>query len=687
MSVGETLVFNDRYEIQQRLGRGGMADVYLARDRLLERRVAVKVLFPEFATDPSFVARFRREAQAAANLTHPNIVAVYDWGQQGGTYFIVMEYVNGRTLADLLRAEGKLLPTRAADLSAEVAAALGFAHRNGVVHRDVKPGNILVTNAGEVKVADFGIARVANAGTDSGLTQAGSVMGTAAYFSPEQAQGATPDPRSDLYSLGIVMYEMVGGRPPFGGDNPVSIAYKQVHEAPPRLRDLTPTVPVAYEAIVAKLLAKNPAARYANAEDLRIDLNLFREGQRPAALSQAAAVAGASAAAVAGAGAAAVAATAAQPPVAGAAPTTVVAAAPGTQVMPQQSPAWATAPGGAPPTGPYVEEHRRTGWLWAGIILALLVLGLGGFLLYQALKDETPAAPAPIAMPTLTNKTLDDAVAELKTAGFRGTIKPVPVASPDPAVGQNIVYKQDPAPNAQLDPTTGVVTLTYNPPKAPFQLGNFVGYQVNDVITVLKQNNVPYKINQVESDKPVNEVIAQDPPPGQVGGDTVVTLTVSKGPGTVTVPNVVNVSADSAANQLGTLGLTTKTQSEANDLIPAGNVIRTDPPAGQQVNKGSSVLLVVSTGAAPVDVPNVIGMSESQARDTLQNANLKSRVVKVDVAFGSPQANVVFDQSPSGGDQAAPGSTITLQIGNPGPPPTTTTTAPTTTATKSPPTT
>ena len=312
-----------------------MADVYLARDRLLDRPVAVKVLFPEYATDPNFVERFRREAQAAANLTHPNIVGVYDFGQQGGTYFIVMEYVNGRTLAEVLRADGKLAPVQAATLSSEVAAALGFAHRNGVVHRDVKPGNILVTSHGDVKVADFGIARVANAGTDAGLTQAGSVMGTATYFSPEQAQGATPDPRSDLYSLGIVMYEMVGGRPPFQGDNPVSIAYKQVHEAPPRLRDLTPDVPVAYEAIVTKLLAKNPDARYPSADDLRLDLTRFRDGQRPEALAQAAAAAG-----MGGAAAMAAAATTVNPPVPSTygQPTTVVAAAPGTQVLPSQPP-------------------------------------------------------------------------------------------------------------------------------------------------------------------------------------------------------------------------------------------------------------------------------------------------------------------------------------------------------------
>ena len=189
-----------------------MADVFLARDRLLDRPVAVKVLFPEYAADPNFVERFRREATAASNLNHPNIVGVFDFGRQGGTYFMVMEYVNGRTVADILRSDGSLLPQRAADITSDVAAALGFAHRNGVVHRDVKPANILVSTTGAVKVADFGIARAMNAATEQDLTQAGAVMGTATYFSPEQAQGGNPDPRSDLYSLGIVMYEMVAGR-------------------------------------------------------------------------------------------------------------------------------------------------------------------------------------------------------------------------------------------------------------------------------------------------------------------------------------------------------------------------------------------------------------------------------------------------------------------------------------------
>jgi beta-lactam-binding protein with PASTA domain/predicted Ser/Thr protein kinase len=660
MSLGDTAVFNDRYEIQQRLGRGGMADVYLARDRLLERRVAVKVLFPEFATDPSFVARFRREAQAAANLTHPNIVAVYDWGQQSGTYFIVMEYVNGRTLAEVLRAEGKMAPVQAATISSEVAAALGFAHRNGVVHRDVKPGNILVTSSGDVKVADFGIARVANAGTDAGLTQAGSVMGTAAYFSPEQAQGATPDPRSDLYSLGIVMYEMVGGRPPFMGDNPVSIAYKQVHEAPPRLRDLTPDVPVAYEAIVAKLLAKNPAARYAGADDLRLDLTRFRDGQRPEALAQAAAAAG-----IGGA-------TIGNPPVPTTygQPTTVVAASPGTQVLPSQPPRGATPP----PPPPAYEEPRRTGLLWAAIILALLVLGVGGFLLYRALNKDAKS-PTTIVMPELTNKPLDEATKALTDLGFVGKITQTPQVND--AVGENIVFAQDPATGTEV-PADGNITLTFNPPKAPFTLGNFVGAQIADVKAALDQAKVPYEITEVESDRPAGEVLSQDPAPGPVPGNTVVKLTVSKGLPKVTIPNVANTSSVAAANQLGGLGLVTKEQSEPNDTVPAGTVIRTDPPAGTEVDKGSTVTLVVSSGAAPVQVPNVVGQTESAARDALQAANLRSQVVRVDVPFGSPQANVVIDQTPGAGEQVAPGSTVTIRIGRPGNP--TTTAPPPTTA-------
>ena len=295
-------IVNDRYELQKRIGRGGMADVFLGRDRLLDRQVAIKVLFPEFAVDPNFVERFRREAQAAANLSHPNIVNVYDWGKHSGTYFIAMEYVDGRTLAEILRSNGHVTSKQAAEIASEVAAALGFAHEAGLVHRDIKPANILIGSNGQVKVADFGIARAVNSATESNLTQAGAVMGTATYFSPEQAQGAQPDPRSDLYSLGIVMYEMVAGHPPFTGENPVSIAYKQVHDNPQPLNQIVTDIPRPFEAIVAKLLAKDPKVRYVSAEALRDDLRRFRNGDQVMALAAAAGRNGA--AAIAGAAAA-----------------------------------------------------------------------------------------------------------------------------------------------------------------------------------------------------------------------------------------------------------------------------------------------------------------------------------------------------------------------------------------------
>ena len=280
MSQQNQVIFNGRYELHRRLGRGGMAEVYLARDQLLDRPVAVKVLFPALATDQGFVERFRREAQAAANLQHPNIVSVFDWGEANGTYFIVMEYVEGHTLAEMLRDEGRLHPDRAAEITADIAAALGFAHRNRVVHRDVKPGNVLITRDGGVKVADFGIARALSDSTDQNLTKTGSVMGTATYFSPEQARGAAVDPRSDIYSLGCVLYEMTTGHPPFTGDSAVAIAYKHVQENPLPPRRYDPALPETLEAITLKCLAKNPANRYPGAQDLRADLRRFLDGSR-----------------------------------------------------------------------------------------------------------------------------------------------------------------------------------------------------------------------------------------------------------------------------------------------------------------------------------------------------------------------------------------------------------------------
>src|SRR3954467_8102383 len=277
MSQQQERVYNGRYELVRHIARGGMAEVYLAHDNLLDRPVALKVLFPELSVDRSFVERFRREAQAAANLSHPNIVSVYDWGEEDGTYFIVMEYVEGRSLSQILRDEGPLSPDRAADITTDIAAALGFAHRNGVIHRDVKPGNVLISPIGQVKVTDFGIARAVS--TQENLTQTGTVMGTATYFSPEQARGEQVAPRSDVYSLGVVLYEALTGSPPFSGDNPVAVAYKHVQEAPRTPRSLNPQLPPPLEALTLKTMAKNPANRYQSSDELAADLRRFRDGR------------------------------------------------------------------------------------------------------------------------------------------------------------------------------------------------------------------------------------------------------------------------------------------------------------------------------------------------------------------------------------------------------------------------
>ena len=276
----ETL--SDRYEIEALLGQGGMAEVYRGTDLLLHRTVAIKVLSPRLAEDGAFLARFRREAQAAAGLNHRNIVGIFDTGSDGDRHFIVMEYVEGPTLADVLRDGGALQADRAAEIAKGICEALSFAHRSGLVHRDIKPGNIMVSGTGEVKLTDFGIARAA---TSDNLTKTATVLGTATYFSPEQARGERVDQRSDVYSLGVVLYEMLAGRPPFGGDSAVAIAYKHVQETPPPISSITQEVPRPVEAVVAKAMAKEPKARYQSASEFGADLSRLLVGEMPLVLA------------------------------------------------------------------------------------------------------------------------------------------------------------------------------------------------------------------------------------------------------------------------------------------------------------------------------------------------------------------------------------------------------------------
>jgi serine/threonine-protein kinase len=626
MSDPGPTVFNGRYELHRRLGRGGMAEVFLARDQLLDRPVAVKVLFPEFATDPSFVERFRREATAAANLSHPNIVGVFDWGEADNTYFIVMEYVDGRTLSEILRAEGPLHPDRTADIGADVAAALGFAHRNGVVHRDVKPGNVIVTSAGLVKVADFGIARAITATSEDNLTQVGTVMGTAAYFSPEQARGDAVDPRSDIYSLGCVLYELVVGRPPFAGDSPVAIAYKHVHESPVPPRHLNIELPQALEAIILKCLAKNPVNRYPTAEDLRADLRRFREGNRILAEPVM------------------------TPPVdagaTGVLPATGVVAATGDETY----------------VGGYdeeeEEEHRRSGAFLAALVVLLLLLAGMLFLLAKALGmgEKEPEATL-VEVPNVVGQPVADATATLEALGFK--VETSSEANDDQPEGN--VFDQSPVRGEKVDEGS-TVTLKVSAGAEAIPVPSVIGSQVADARRLLSGLGFTVREEPIPDEEiPIGEVVDQTPGPNEEApkGSEVV-LQVSSGPEARPVPEVAGRTVTEASNILGQNGFAVTQTSEASTTVAEGVVIRTDPPSGTPQPKGATITLVVSSGPEPVTVPPLVGLSQTGATQALQNEGLTLGDVTGPESCPAPQERRVASQNPTAGSSVDPGTAVSI---------------------------
>lgn len=643
MSDNSRTIVNDRYEIGKRIGRGGMAEIFQARDILLDRPVAMKVLFPEFATDPAFVERFRREAQAAANLNHPNIVAVYDWGKVNNTYYIAMEYVNGRTLADILKQSGTLTPMQVCDVMSEVASALISAHQNSVIHRDIKPGNILVSTTGQVKVADFGIARALGAGVEQGLTQTGAVMGTATYFSPEQAQGASTDQRSDIYSLGVVMYEMLSGVAPFTGENAVAIAYKQVHEHAMPLDQRLASVPSEVAAIVAKCMEKSPDDRYSSAEEVRDELRRFVEGMPVLAVS---------------AKKEAERATQVLPQTDVNATTVISAQDAATELLPKISPT-ATKQTNYPPYDD--KSPQRTAVFVFGALFAAIILLAGGLFLYQTLTRNS--ANASITVPDVRNLTVKQASEQLLASGFT----PIPYAATKDGVGNDIVYAQDPPPSV-LARSGDQITITYNPASTPVAVPLVRGLTVKEATALLAPLGLTLSIKEVVNDPkiPENQIMSQDPKVDtQVRSGSTIVVIVSGGLGQATVPNVQGQVANAAQQLLQTspYNFVVTLVNEASSTIEQGRVIRTEPAIGAQSPAGSAITVFVSSGGNKVAVPQVEGQTEVDARALLATAGLTPDVKYQDVPANDVNIGKVITQGTDAGTLVDPGFIIRLTIG------------------------
>jgi eukaryotic-like serine/threonine-protein kinase len=555
-------VLGDRYRVEAKIGAGGMAEVYRGFDQVLNRTVAIKVLNPQFARDDAFVERFRREAQAAARLNHPNIVGVYDHGTDNGTQYIVMEFIEGRTLADALSAGRRPTPVQSAEVTQHICAALAAAHAQGVIHRDIKPENVMVTRDGTVKVMDFGIARMLTGPETAPQTSA--VLGTASYLSPEQAQGQPVDARSDIYSLGTVLYEMLTGRPPFTGDSPVAIAYKHVNETPvpPSHRD--PDIPPQLDAVVMRALAKNPANRYQSADEFADDLERVRRGEDVQATPLL---------------------------LLGSEATQVISRGHSTQVLPPQ-----TEPPGS---------GRK---VWLGVLIGFLIIAVltgGGYLAVKGLTSSSSSpTPAAFVITDVLQKPYVTAKALLEAQGL--TVTDPPLYQVDETVAPGTVLLQSPVVGASVK-KGDTVTLTVARGSKKVQVPDLTDMTLSQAQNALSPLTLGIGTKQDAPSDTVakGSIISQNPPAGaKVSPNSLVDVVVSTGPSQVTLPDVTCLTLGVARTQLLALGLNTlnggTTGTTVNPLCPQPNRIAAmDPAANTKVNVGSTVTVYFNATPPP----------------------------------------------------------------------------------------
>jgi serine/threonine-protein kinase len=552
-------VLGERYQVEARIGAGGMAEVFRGFDKVLGRTVAIKMLLPQFARDAGFVARFRREAQAAARLNHPNIVAVYDTGADADAQYIVMEFIEGRTLHEFLSSGRKPSTAQAVDLAQKVSLALVAAHQQGVIHRDIKPANVMVTREGEVKVTDLGIARMETAET---APQTSAVLGTASYLSPEQAQGQPVDARTDIYSLGTVLYELLTGRTPFTGDSPVAIAYKQVNETPIPPSHLNPDVSPVLDAVVMKALAKNRANRYQTAQEFYDDLERVKNGQAVTATPILAGAAGADA----------------------------------TQVISRPQPTTVLPPHEEPP------GSGRSAW--AGVLIGLLIAAIvagGGYLLYTSLNDDG-ADTTTVTVPNVKDKPFDVAKAELLDAGLT-VIEPPATEESNGKAG--IVLRQDPQPDEVVEQGKEILlTVSVEPPEVG--VPNLLGLDQSQAEAAIRGVNLKVGTATTESsDLPEGQVISQTPPAFElVPEGTVVDFVLSSGPADVTVPDLSCMTYPRASAQLRQIGLNIANGGTAPALSQCPNpnfIAAQNPSSGSVVPAGSTVTVFLGEEPSPTE--------------------------------------------------------------------------------------